>query len=125
LKPMLSFLFAFLMVSGTAFSDEGISDPTSADTDFGQWESEFKSSLDSIGDSAQEEPSASSPLRPQPLPLLTTADAKAAKDLPGSGDGSRVDRLENTVAQLERAVKALEDRQRILDRTVDDLKRRR
>lgn len=124
MKPMLTFFFAFLMVSGTAFSDEGISDPSSADTDFGQWESEFKSSLDSIGDSAPEEPSAA-PVRPQPLPLLTTADAKAAKDLPGTGDGSRVDRLENTVAQLERAVKALEDRQRILDRTVDDLKRRR
>ncbi len=124
MKPMLSFLLVFLMVSGKAFSDEGISDPSSADTDFGQWESEFKSSLDSIGDSAQEEPSAP-PVRPQPLPLLTSADAKAAKDLPGTGDGSRVDRLENTVAQLERAVKALEDRQRILDRTVDDLKRRR
>lgn len=124
MKPMLSFLLAFLMVSGTAFSDEGISDPSSADTDFGQWESEFKSSLDSIGNSAPEEPSVP-PVRPQPLPLLTSADAKAAKDLPGTGDGSRVDRLENTVAQLERAVKALEDRQRILDRTVDDLKRRR
>lgn len=123
MKSMLSFLLAFLLIGGTAFSDEGVSDPSS-DTDFGQWENEFKSSLDSIGSSASEEPPAS-PVRPQPLPLLTKADAKAAKDLPGGGDGSRVDRLENTVAQLERAVKALEDRQRILDRTVDDLKRRR
>lgn len=132
MKPILFFALALFAFCAPAFCDEGISDPAAVNSEFSQWEDEFKSSLDSLGasESAGAAPAAQAAPVPavpaaRPLPPISTQDAQAARDLPGSDDGARVDRLENRVAQLERTVRALEDRQRILDRTVDDLKRRR
>ena len=137
MKP--TFLFLSLMIfslSGTVHADEGIASENAAPeaSDFNQWESEFKSSLDTL---SKPSPTSSStavanvpaaailkktpkpqaarlPEQPQPSPDVETVDGN-----------TRVDRVESRVAQLERSLRLMDERLRMLDREVDDLKRRR
>ncbi len=139
MKAIFLFLsLTFLILTGTAQADEGtISDPSAPEaSDFNQWENEFKSSLDDLSKPGSTPPASSgtavanvpaasilkkapkpqAPLPEQPLP---------SPDVETVDGNTRVDRVESRVAQLERSLRLMEERLRMLDREVDDLKRRR
>ncbi|MBU3758647.1 MAG: hypothetical protein FGM27_01810 [Candidatus Omnitrophica bacterium] len=131
MKPTIFFLMVLTLWSFSSFADEGM-DPDAVSAEYQQWEQEFKSSLASP-EAVQTGSGASAPARPEtpsarvnrPVGSVSAQSPQALKDRPALDGASKVERLENRVGQLERTVKSLEDRQEILDRMIDDLKRRR